>query len=162
MRKIRAIAVAISLALAALNVATAVSAAEASVPIKGTGKGIVRFDTATGALTVEKSGVSSQLGKYTVRIEGNATRSEDGVFTGSGTATFVAANGDQLWGTFTSSGRDGKTTSLITFTGGTGRFANASGTMTMDCDQGPARQEGSVLVFDVNCTHQGTIDKVSG
>jgi len=161
MRKVRAFIVAFALGLAAVCLVSApISAADADVPIKGTSVGTVRFDTATGAITVDKSGVSSQLGKYTVHLEGTGTFSDAGTFSGSGTATFVAANGDTLTGTYTATGNDSQTTSLITFTGGTGRFANATGKMTMICDRGPGRPEGTVLVFNVNCTHDGTISKV--
>jgi hypothetical protein len=81
------------------------------------------------------TGVISHLGKVTVVIEhcsqidfqtGNATYS-DGVFTS------VAANGDELWGTY-HSGTSGPLSATevwwqdtFVLTGGTGRFAHASG-----------------------------------
>jgi hypothetical protein len=53
----------------------------------------------------------------------------------SGTGTLIAANGDQLYYSFTTSWRlsTGKGTHSITITGGTGAFAGASGDVFSHC-----------------------------
>jgi hypothetical protein len=127
-------------------------------PIKGNSTGTISINTATGALTGEESGVISHLGKQNLRLQGVSTFSGDGTVTGSGTVTMVAANGDQVTGTFALTGREPTLTVLVTITGGTGRFANASGTMTVICvSSGSPAQEGQMLVIKSDCTTEGGI-----
>jgi len=158
MAKIKMMALAGVLVLAVLMAASApASAGGRSLTITGQGTGTIRLDAATGAFTGEESGVSSVLGTYTVHLQGRATPAADGTVTGIGTATIVAANGDQLTGDFTVTG-DGQTqTVVVTITGGTGRFANATGTLTVICHSGPSLQEGTVLVLEHRCTMKGTV-----
>jgi hypothetical protein len=82
----------------------------------------------------EATGTATYLGKYTE----HATFQVD-VRTGSatGTATFTAANGDILTASVVGQGTvTGPTTRSIvevyTITGGTGRFAGATGTLTLE------------------------------
>jgi hypothetical protein len=82
----------------------------------------------------EGTGTATYLGKYTE----HATFQVD-VRTGSatGTATFTAANGDTLTASVVGQGTvTGPTTRSIvevyTITGGTGRFADATGTFTLE------------------------------
>lgn len=159
MTKIKGIALAIGLVLATLLLTSApASACGKTVHIEGNGTGTIRINTETGALTGEESGVASHLGKYSVDLQGASTISEDGTVDGRGTVTIVAANGDQLTGTFITTGRQPTLTVTVTITGGTGRFAHASGTLTVDCvASGPPRQEGPVLVFEHDCTMEGKI-----
>ena len=89
-------------------------------------------------------------------------RSADGTFAGSGTATLVAANGDHLTGTITLTQTalpNGQTTTtvVVTITGGTGRFAGASGTLTVVCLSGPPSQVGPLLLIEANCTFTGRV-----
>ena len=106
----------------------------------------------TGAFTGVVPGVSSHLGEVTVQIEGTGAPTSDGSFAGSGTTTIVAANGDELTGTMTLTRRmlpTGRTTTTVavTITGGTGRFADASGTLTVICQSGgPALVDGLLLI----------------
>jgi len=160
MRNIKMTALAGVLALTALLAASApASAGGGAMTISGHGTGVIRLDTATGAFTGEESGVSSDLGKYTLRLQGVGTSSADGTFTGSGTVTIVAANGDQLMGTFTVTGRGETNRVVVTITGGTGRFANATGTLTVICVSGPPQQEGATLVLKHKCTMEGTVSR---
>ena len=99
----------------------------ASVPFKGTGAGeITNVQPGPSGLAMSgvATGFATFLGKYT-RDE-HILVGPDGSFTGD--VTFTAANGDQLSaaiaGGFTSGTTAGGT---YTFTGGTGRFANAAG-----------------------------------
>src|SRR5262249_18587386 len=93
----------------------------------------VDLSTGTGSST----GFSRGAGHWTalghmdsLSIDPAADR---GVYSGAGTLT--TANGDQLFYSFTTSWQlsTGVGTHLITVTGGTGRFAGASGSGTSDC-----------------------------
>jgi hypothetical protein len=68
------------------------------------------------------------------------------------TATYTAANGDKLYAVFTGHLNDvtGAITATVTYAGGTGRFANASGTATLAAQLFPG---GSLEV-----AVKGTID----
>jgi hypothetical protein len=76
------------------------------------------------------TGEGAHLGRFTVAFPHTvnfATR------TGVGTYTFTAANGDTLTATFTGQAQLGTVTSIVehaTITGGTGRFAGATGSFT--------------------------------
>ena len=151
------------LALAVLSPASALAnAGGTDRPIKGAGTGTISLDPATGAFTGVVPGVSSHLGEITVHIEGVGAPAADGTFAGSGTATLVAANGDQVTGTITLTQTalpDGHTTTtvVLTITGGTGRFANASGTLTVICLSGPPSQLGALLLIKAECKFTGRI-----
>ena len=103
--------------------------AGASVPFKGSGNGQIT-GVQPGPTGVLMSGVATgqatHLGEYT-RTENILLNPANGTFTGD--VTFTAANGDQLTadisGAFTSAAT---ASGSYTFTGGTGRFANAAGT----------------------------------
>ena len=108
----------------------------------------------TLTITATSTGEATHLGHFTlaaVEIVNLATNS------GTGTYTFTAANGDQLF-TTTVGGEDGfippnisKVTQLATVTGGTGRFAGATGTFTIRMTQ--------TIDFAANtATLSGTLD----
>lgn len=67
-------------------------------------------------------------------------------------STYTAANGDNLRAVFTGqlNGLTGAITATVTYVGGTGRFANATGTATLS---GQIQPDGSLSV-----TVKGTID----
>ena len=67
-------------------------------------------------------------------------------------ATYTAANGDQIYATFSGelNGVTGVITATVTYVGGTGQFANASGTATLS---GQLLPGGSIEV-----AVRGTID----
>jgi hypothetical protein len=158
MTKLKAAALAAILALAVLIPASApAQTGGTAVPIQGNGSGSITINTVTGALTGQESGNLSHLGRYSLRLQGSASTDADGTVSGSGTVTIVAADGDQLTGTFKVTGGNGTQRVVVTITGGTGRFTNASGTLTVICVGGPPRQEGQFLVIDHNCTTKGQI-----
>ena len=81
-----------------------------------------------------EEGTATHLGRFTAAVEEVV---DTATATGSGTIEFTAANGDRLLAT-TVGGEDGFTPPNIshiketaTITGGTGRFAGASGTFTI-------------------------------
>jgi hypothetical protein len=97
--------------------------------------------TATGTLdlvtlraTSVGSGHAAHLGNVTQNLTIALTPTGPGTFTGAGTTTIVAANGDRLFGTFTetlsSTGQQLEFAFVIAITGGTGRFADAGGHLT--------------------------------
>jgi hypothetical protein len=105
-------------------------------PVKGTASG-----TVTGVLgspldiTIDLAGVATHIGKYRIHVDAVGVISGGEVVV-DGTFTVVAANGDQLTGTAATTtplsqlGEVHTTTAFLTITGGTGRFSDASGTLT--------------------------------
>jgi len=113
------------------------ASAQKGVPFHGTLQG-VETDVATfPTLSINGSGtgIATQLGRFTVTWEGTGNLVD---FSGVGSYHFIAANGDSISTEFV-----GQTTStdtpgvlyieeLITITGGTGRFENATGSVTLE------------------------------
>ena len=103
--------------------------------MKGTASGTVTVTLAAPlGITIDLTGVATHLGKYSAHVDADG-EIIGGEVVGHGTFTLVAANGDQLTGTvqFTGplpSSDFHTTTAVLTITGGTGRFADASGTIT--------------------------------
>jgi hypothetical protein len=99
-------------------------------------------------LTVTATGEATHLGQFT-GIEEVVLNLADGTF--AGTRVFVAANGDRLYadveGAFTSATTAEGT---FTFTGGTGRFRDASG----EADFEVVTSDG----IDLALTFEGTIE----
>jgi hypothetical protein len=113
-------------ALASLGAPGAASADDA-LPFQGVAAAVL-----TGAepgedglhLTASATGQATHLGQFT-RTE-NLVLYADGSF--EGTLTFIAANGDELDADFVGQFTSATTAvATYTFTGGTGRFAGASG-----------------------------------
>lgn len=130
-RRLIGMVAAFALALASL----AVSATAAETPFKGTVSavetGVTAFPFRT--ITREGGGTATYLGNYT---EHNTMQIFLPTLHGTGTATFTAANGDTL--TTTVDGQATRTSpttvsivEVYTVTGGTGRFADASGSFTL-------------------------------
>jgi hypothetical protein len=103
--------------------------------VKGTASGTVTVTLgAPLGITLDFTGVLSHYGKYSVHVDSDG-EIIGGEVVGHGTFTAVAANGDLQTGTVVfsgplPSGDVHPTTAVITITGGTGRFADASGTLT--------------------------------
>lgn len=99
-----------------------------STPMKGSGAGqITEINPGSGGvvITAVGEGTATKLGKFT-RSETILLDPATGTVTG--TITFVAADGDELYCTFEGAYTSPTTLSgTYTFTGGTGRFESASG-----------------------------------
>jgi hypothetical protein len=124
--------------VAAFAVASIVaSAVAAETPFKGTANA-----TETGTIVFpirfldrQGTGTATQLGKYTSHLTAQINLLTSHA---TGAATFTAANGDTL--TATVEGQATPTTTpgvlsvveVYTITGGTGRFADATGTFTLE------------------------------
>ena len=115
---------------------TAASSGRAeTVPFKGRFEGTQTVTPLTPPLAsveVSVTGNATSLGWFTMELPHTvnfATR------TAQGTCTLVAANGDTLMADFTGQAQVGPIVSIVeqaTITGGTGRFAGASGTFTIE------------------------------
>ena len=122
--------------IASLSLVHHVAAAE--IPFEGKLSGVVShttIDPQTDAVLVEAGGTATLLGRFTVRIPhlvNTPTR------TAAGTYEFTAANGDALYAEFTGQARPTATLGVIqivetvTITGGTGRFAGATGSFVTE------------------------------
>jgi hypothetical protein len=125
------------LSLVTASAATAQRARQ-DVPFKGRLEGVyaVSFPAAlTLAVSGEGTGNGTQLGQFTFEYDERVDLST-GI--GTGTYEFTAANGDTLIAEWTGLGfptDDPNVISIVehaTITGGTGRFANASGSFTVE------------------------------
>ena len=113
----------------------AVSAVAAETPFKGTVNavetGTVEFPTRF--LDREGTGTATYLGRYTEHI---TMVIDIPTMSSTGAATFTAANGDTLTATVAGQATRTSPTTLsiveiYTITGGTGRFADATGSFTL-------------------------------
>ena len=121
---------------------------EHGVPIRTTFRCSV--DISTG--TVSSTGFATGgLGHFTSLGHMDSlvidTDADQGVY--SGTGTLVTAHGDQLFFTFTTSWQlsTGQGTHFITVTGGTGRYAGASGSGYSDCTITPGPTPETYLCY---------------
>ena len=129
--------VALVAAFAVSLASVAVSALAAETPFKGKVNAVetvvVVFPTLS--VTREGTGTATYLGKFTehVTLQVDIPTSH-----ATGVATFTAANGDTLTATVDGQGTPTTTPGVVsivevyTITGGTGRFADATGTFTLE------------------------------
>ena len=143
------------LAIAVLSPATAQGAAHGTDrPLKGT-------ETATAVINVF-AGTGSVGGTFRYAHLGSGTFHADTTLTPLtstttqivGTNTYVAANGDEVFTTILGTSTGSEVSIVDTITGGTGRFADASGTFTAT---GPATTISFVPPF-VTSTGTNTVE----
>jgi hypothetical protein len=118
---------------AAANVSAATSLTGPALPFHGSLTAnevdVVSFPTLLAKGSAE--GTATHLGRYAAEFNANVNVL-DGTSTGS--FTFTAANGDQLFATFVGLGVGepiANITETLTITGGTGRLVGASGTVVV-------------------------------
>ena len=125
------------IAVAAVSLTSiAASAVAAETPFKGTVNAdeTVVPSPPTASLTREGTGTATYLGRYTEHIVMTINLP---TLSSTGTATFTAANGDTLTATVLGQATPTTTPGVLsivevyTITGGTGRFADATGTFTL-------------------------------
>ena len=114
------------------------AAAGEQVPFKGSLEGVVTITPLTPpfvSVFIEATGKATHLGKFTLAIPHIVNRSNG---TAIGSYEFTAANGDALFADFTGHSMPTATPGVLyiveiaTITGGTGRFAGASGGFTCE------------------------------
>jgi hypothetical protein len=163
------------LVVASLAVALGVVAPGAGVakrggtdrPVKGSTSGTSTLDLATGTGTSQGTGRFSHLGKTTYTLNFSFALSGPTTVALSGTGTLVAANGDQVFVTFTGTatvpspvpavGQSVEFTFVSTITGGTGRFSDASGTTTSTGHQEVVSVVGTTVGTRETATHEGRV-----
>lgn len=152
------------LALAVLSPASALAKPGGTDrPFKATIAGTVSLTVATGEFTSDVTGDSSHLGEYTAHLQGKAAPDPLlGIYVGNGSITWVADNGDELYGTFDlhtdrPPPAPHTTTLDVVITGGTGRLADASGTATSTTHVAPLAFDGVTLLNSIEGTATGQI-----
>lgn len=151
----------VAAAVTVLSPSAAPTAHGAARPLTGEGTGTLTLNLATGAAGSDFSGHLSPMGAETGYDNLTFTPTGPSTFSYTGTRTFVAANGDKLFsavsgkGTLTRS--TGKSTETDTITGGTGRFAGASGTYTDTISSVVVSAAGSIQTSHVTAVAHGQI-----
>jgi hypothetical protein len=114
-----------------------------------------------GTGTVDGTIRFTPLGKGTYHTDLTGFILTGNTFADTGTATFVAANGDKVFttivgtGTVTTTGSE--STTVNTITGGTGRFADASGRFTFTNVGVTVSTVGSIVTQTLTGTAVGQI-----
>jgi hypothetical protein len=129
-------------------------------PLTGTLTVITTVNLNTGAASNVSSGQLSHLGTVNGSSDEQFALVGPNGFSWTGTGTIVAANGDELLETITGVGTFGppmQSTRFDTITGGTGRFADASGTFTYTGVTGSVSIVGSIETVTLTSTINGSI-----
>jgi hypothetical protein len=149
------------LAVVAMTPAAAMGAAKGTDrPLTGTTTGTETINLITGAGTGMTSGQFSLLGAVQNGNDLQFTLVGTNGFSFTGTETDVAANGDKLFQTISGEGSIGppeQSSSVNTITGGTGRFTDASGTLTTTGVSTSVSIVGSIETVTSTTTFKGTI-----
>ena len=131
------------------GVATTEAKGGSELPFKGTYEGLETVVTPTHH-HLDATGNATHLGRFTVTADW--TLAPTG---GVGTSTWTAANGDEFFTSFRRSGVPAPPTitftEIHTITGGSGRFADASGTFTV------VQIRGLAMPYNNSATIDGTI-----
>lgn len=151
------------LALAALSPAAALGKAKGTDrPVSGKSTSTTTVDLATGTGIADGRGQLSHFGRFTFHNDiTSITLTGPDTFSLTLTASVVAANGDEVFttavgtGTLTATGSE--LTLVSTVTGGTGRFADASGTLTSKISSVTVSVVGSISTSTDTETHKGRI-----
>lgn len=124
------------------------------------GSGISTQDSPSRTFVLLATGDVARLGHLTVKAQGIFAPANS-VLSFTGAATLVADNGDELTSTFegtsTPLSEEADATFLITITGGSGRFQNASGTMNVIEHSELMSTHGTLAVYYNQFTGNGTL-----
>jgi hypothetical protein len=162
-RKCLVLALGLALALAALAPASALAKeGGTNRPLKGTMSGTSEGSILTGKVTADETGEATHLGEFTFHADSYITGFvPPNILYNSGTWSLVVANGGRLEGTFTATSTESgpapgeftghEATFDAVINGGTGRFADASGTMT-------GTEVGTVISRDEDGTAHDAIE----
>lgn len=131
-----AIAPLLVVSLAGAMLATPAKAEKKDLPFKGTFQAVETYvvNPPIMSVTANGSGNATQLGQYAISYEVEVNLE---TVAGVGSAQLIAANGDILYANMSGQATPTGTTDVFnvveefTITGGTGRFANASGSFTL-------------------------------
>jgi hypothetical protein len=131
-------------------------------PVSGKSTSTTTVDLATGTGTSVGVGQLSHLGKSTFTNDFTSfTVTGPDTFSFTLTAIIVAANGDEIFTTATGTGTltptGSESTLVSTITGGTGRFADASGTITSQISSVTVSMVGTTSTSNDTETHTGRI-----
>jgi hypothetical protein len=152
-----------SLALAVLGVLgiAGLAAAADQVPFKGSLEGDVTIEPLTPPFVqvdVNAAGEATHLGQFVLDIPHLVNRANG---TAVGSYEFTAANGDTLFADFTGHSAPTATPGVLfivevaTITGGTGRFAGASGSFTCE-------RYFDTIAGETYGSFEGTISRANG
>jgi hypothetical protein len=149
------------LALVVMSPAAAMGAAKGTDrPLTGTLTSTTTVSLITLTGTIVSSGDLSHFGAVTDSQDAQFALVGPNGFGWTGTETIVAANGDKLFTTVSGAGTLGppiQSTAVHTITGGTGRFADASGTFTTTATSTSVSIVGSVETVTSPIAAKGTI-----
>jgi hypothetical protein len=124
------------------------------------GSGISTYESASRTFVVLATGDVGRLGRLTLKAQGILAPANS-VLSFTGAATLVADNGDELTATFegtsTTLSGDADAVFLLTITGGSGRFQNASGTMNVIQHGVRMSTHNTLLVYYDQFTGSGTL-----
>ena len=135
--------------------------------MKGTISGTVSLNVLTGAFTADGTGVATHLGKYTVSLEGAVAITPDGGLrerhgNNRGRERRPADRDLHVGDAGCSLASAHTTTIVMTVTGGTGRFSDASGTLTAVTEVSPISFGGGALVNSAEGTVTGADQLLGG
>jgi hypothetical protein len=149
------------IAVVAMSPAAAMGAAKGTDrPLKGSDTATTTVSLITGVGTTVSSGHLSHLGAVTGSGDAQFALVGPNGFSFTGTGTTVAANGDKLFTTSSGTGTLGPPVQNMvvnTITGGTGRFADASGSFTTTGVSTSVSIVGSIETVTLTTTFKGTI-----
>jgi hypothetical protein len=130
-------------------------------PVHGTGSGTTRVNLAARTANFDGTARISHLGNGIYEFDRIFAFAPPGSLTLAGTFTVVGANGERVVGTFTGPERFTPTgpefTFVLTITGGSGRFADATGRVTVRITSVIVSIVGSTALLRDSATFRGQI-----
>lgn len=151
------------LAVAALSPVSALAKAGGTDrPVKGIASGTVSINVPGLAVTGDFTGIVAHLGKVTSHLDAGIALTPQGTAVVTGAQTVVGANGDQLTGDVTITGPAPtpgvhSNIGVITVTGGTGRFEDASGELRVNSEATPFSFDGVTLLESLESKLRGRL-----